>query len=354
VGFLASRRAQKEEETRDFDAFQSIAAQVVDVMATAGVVLDLNNTVLRASPGAIQLGLVQNRRLIHSTLVKLVEKAKKTSGAVQQELLLETGLRRDKVWVEARAAQFGGEYVMLLVDDRTESKQLEDTRRDFVANVSHELKTPIGAIGLLAEAIQGATDDSEMVKKFAESMQKESQRLANLVQELIQLSKVQGARVGENSTEVDLAAVITDAVDRNLLVAEQRNIRVVSSAESGTVVMGDYEMLVTAVRNLIENAIVYSNPASQVGIGLKVVDGVAEIAVTDSGLGISESDQKRIFERFYRVDPSRSRETGGTGLGLSIVKHVAANHGGEIRLFSQPGVGSTFTLRLPIDTQEMP
>jgi two-component system sensor histidine kinase SenX3 len=243
---------------------------------------------------------------------------------------------------------------MLLVDDRTESKQLEDTRRDFVANVSHELKTPIGAIGLLAEAIQGATDDSEMVKKFAESLQKESQRLANLVQELIQLSKVQGARVGENSTEVDLAAVITDAVDRNLLIAEQRNIRVVSSAESGTVVMGDYEMLVTAVRNLIENAIVYSNPASQVGIGLKVVEGVAEIAVTDSGLGISESDQKRIFERFYRVDPSRSRETGGTGLGLSIVKHVSANHGGEVRLFSQPGVGSTFTLRLPIDTQEMP
>jgi two-component system sensor histidine kinase SenX3 len=243
---------------------------------------------------------------------------------------------------------------MLLVDDRTESKQLEDTRRDFVANVSHELKTPIGAIGLLAEAIQGATDDSEMVKKFAESMQKESQRLANLVQELIQLSKVQGARVGENSTEVDLAAVITDAVDRNLLIAEQRNIRVVSSAEPGTVVLGDYEMLVTAVRNLIENAIVYSNPASQVGIGLKVVDGVAEIAVTDSGLGISESDQKRIFERFYRVDPSRSRETGGTGLGLSIVKHVAANHGGEVKLFSQPGVGSTFTLRLPIDTQEMP
>lgn len=242
---------------------------------------------------------------------------------------------------------------MLLVDDRTESKQLEDTRRDFVANVSHELKTPIGAIGLLAEAIQGATDDSEMVKKFAESMQKESQRLANLVQELIQLSKVQGARVGENSTEVDLAAVITDAVDRNLLIAEQRNIRVVSSAEPGTVVLGDYEMLVTAVRNLIENAIVYSNPASQVGIGLKVVNEVAEISVTDSGIGISEADQKRIFERFYRVDPSRSRETGGTGLGLSIVKHVAANHGGEVKLFSQPGVSSTFTLRLPIDTQEM-
>jgi two-component system sensor histidine kinase SenX3 len=185
VGFLARRAAQTQEP--QFDAFEQVAAQVVDVIATAGVVLDQSDMVLRASPGAIQLGLVRNRRLIHSTLVKLVEKAKKTSGAVQQELLLETGLRREKVWVEARAAQFGGEYVMLLVDDRTESKQLEDTRRDFVANVSHELKTPIGAIGLLAEAIQGATDDSEMVKKFAESMQKESQRLANLVQELMEM-----------------------------------------------------------------------------------------------------------------------------------------------------------------------
>jgi two-component system sensor histidine kinase SenX3 len=191
-----------------------------------------------------------------------------------------------------------------------------------------------------------------MVQKFAESMQKESQRLANLVQELIQLSKVQGAKVGENSTDVDLATVITDAVDRNALVSEQRNIRMVTSAERGVIIRGDYEMLVTAIRNLIENALVYSNEGSQVGIGLKVADAVAEISVTDSGIGIPEMEQERIFERFYRVDPSRSRDTGGTGLGLSIVKHVAANHGGEVKLFSKVGVGSTFTLRLPLRNQE--
>jgi two-component system sensor histidine kinase SenX3 len=241
---------------------------------------------------------------------------------------------------------------MLLVEDRTESKKLEDTRRDFVANVSHELKTPIGAIGLLSEAILGAADDPQLVQKFAESMQKESQRLANLVHELIQLSKVQGAKLGENSSDVDLAAVIADAVDRNASVAEKRNIKVLAAADSGIKVRGDYEMLVTAIRNLIENALVYSPEGSQVGVGLKVVDGVAEIAVTDSGIGIPESEQQRIFERFYRVDPSRSRDTGGTGLGLSIVKHSAANHGGEVRLFSKVGVGSTFTFRLPLNNQE--
>ncbi|MEY3560884.1 MAG: hypothetical protein RL068_36 [Actinomycetota bacterium] len=351
MGFVATRRLAKEAES-EIAAFQTVASQVVDVIATAGVVLDRYNSVVRASPGAIQFGLVQNRRLIHSALVKLVDQARNASGAVREDILLETGLRRDQVWVDARAAKFGEEYVMLLVEDRTESRKLEETRRDFVANVSHELKTPIGAIGLLAEAISGATDDPVVVQKFADSMLKESQRLANLVQELIQLSKVQGAKLGENSVVLDLATVITDAVDRNATLAEQRSIRVVPGAESGAKVRGDYEMLVTAIRNLIENAIVYSNPGSQVGVGLKVVDGVAEIAVTDSGIGIPESEQQRIFERFYRVDPSRSRETGGTGLGLSIVKHTAANHGGEVKLFSKSGVGSTFTFRIPIDSQE--
>lgn len=350
MGFLASRRADKFAES-EVDAFEVVAAQVVDVIATAGVVLDQFNAVLRASPGAIQFGLVQNRRLIHAALVKLADRARESSGAVQEDVFLETGLRRQEVFVNARAARFGDRYVMLLVEDRTESKKLEETRRDFVANVSHELKTPIGAIGLLAEAIAGATDDPAMVEKFAQSLQKESQRLANLVQELIQLSRVQGANLAETSTEVDLASVITEAVERNHLLAAQRGIRLATNAQPGVKIFGDFEMLVTAVRNLIENAIVYSDENSQVGIGLKVSDKVAEIAVTDSGLGIPEAEQERIFERFYRVDPSRSRETGGTGLGLSIVKHVAANHRGEVRLFSKENVGSTFTLRLPIENE---
>jgi two-component system sensor histidine kinase SenX3 len=308
--------------------------------------------VLRASPGAIQFGLVQNRHLIHSALVGLVEDARATSGAAEQELQIEAGLQREQLWVHARAAKFGDRYVMLLVDDRTEAKRLEVTRRDFVANVSHELKTPIGAISLLTEAIAGAQDDPDTIRKFSASLQKEAARLGSLVQELMQLSRVQGANLSETAVELDLALVINDAVDRNQVLAEQRGVKLVTNAMKGSRMVGDYEMLTTAVRNLVENAIAYSDKGSQVGIGLKEVGGVAEIAVTDSGIGISEDDQERIFERFYRVDPSRSRETGGSGLGLSIVKHAASNHKGDVRLFSKEGVGSTFTLRLPIQNRE--
>lgn len=349
MGLWSSRSKTSESEV---DAFEQVASQVVDVIATAGVVLDSQNNVLRASPGAVQFGLVQNRRLVHSSLVRLCERARNQTGAVVEEMLLESGLQREPVWVQARAARFGDKYMMLLVDDRTEAKKLEDTRRDFVANVSHELKTPIGAIGLLAEAIQGAGDDPEMIRKFSSSLIRENQRLASLVQELMQLSRVQSAAGLENAVEVDLSVVVSDAIDRNQVLAEKRNIKVQGSTSPSLKILGDYEMLATAVKNLIENAIVYSEPGTQVGVGLKEVDGVAEISVTDSGIGIPESEQERIFERFYRVDPSRSRETGGTGLGLAIVKHIAANHGGQVKLFSQPGVGSTFTLRLPITLQE--
>lgn len=350
MGIISNRKSVNESE-RQVDAFEVVAAQVVDVLASAGVVLDERNLVLRASPGAVQFGLVQNRHLIHSALVQLVEDAKTVSGAVERELQIETGLQRQQLWVHAKAAKFGDRYVMLLVDDRTEAKRLEVTRRDFVANVSHELKTPIGAISLLTEAIAGAQDDPENIKKFTDSLQKESQRLGNLVQELMQLSRVQGAKLSDTAVELDLASVIADAVDRNQVLADKRNVKLVTNAQPGARLKGDYEMLTTAVRNLVENAIAYSDPGSQVGVGLKIVSGIAEIAVTDSGIGISEDEQERIFERFYRVDPSRSRETGGTGLGLSIVKHAASNHQGDVKLFSKEGVGSTFTLRLPIDSR---
>jgi|TARA_B110000305_G_scaffold204298_1_gene233774 two-component system sensor histidine kinase SenX3 len=351
LGILGNRKGDQA-DARQVDAFEIVAAQVVDVLATAGVVLDERNLVLRASPGAIQFGLVQNRHLIHSALVGLVEDARATSGAAEQELQIEAGLQREQLWVHARAAKFGDRYVMLLVDDRTEAKRLEVTRRDFVANVSHELKTPIGAISLLTEAIAGAQDDPDTIRKFSASLQKEAARLGSLVQELMQLSRVQGANLSETAVELDLALVINDAVDRNQVLAEQRGVKLVTNAMKGSRMVGDYEMLTTAVRNLVENAIAYSDKGSQVGIGLKEVGGVAEIAVTDSGIGISEDDQERIFERFYRVDPSRSRETGGSGLGLSIVKHAASNHKGDVRLFSKEGVGSTFTLRLPIQNRE--
>jgi two-component system sensor histidine kinase SenX3 len=345
---FARRRAARA-AAAEFDAFETVAASVIDVIASAGVVLDQFNTVIRSTPGAVQLGLVQGRHLIHSSLVKLAEAARVHDGVQSLDVELETGLGREPAWVHARASKFADRYVMLVVEDRTEARKLEETRRDFVANVSHELKTPIGAIGLLAEAIQNATDEPEMVAKFTGSLIRESHRLGQLVQEVIQLSKVQGAKLQESAVDVNLAQVVADSVERNSLLAEQRNVKITTGEAPRLIIHGDYEMLTTALRNLIENAVVYSEPGSQVGVGLREVSGVAEISVTDSGIGIPESEHDRIFERFYRVDPSRSRETGGTGLGLSIVKHAAANHGGEVRLFSRPGLGSTFTLRLPIN-----
>jgi two-component system sensor histidine kinase SenX3 len=346
------KRKNKLEAIEAERAIPEGAVEVLDLLASAGVILNGSNTVVRATKSALALGLVQNRLLIHSALVRLVELARGTGKNQTIEAELNTGLRGETIWVHARAARMENNNVMLLVEDRTEAKRLEDTRRDFVANISHELKTPIGAIGLLAEALQGATDDPQMVTKFAGNLYKESRRLGSLVQEIIQLSRLQSAELSKTGELVDLEGIVHESVERNQVIAEAKNISIEVDAPAGIIVYGDHEMLTMAVKNLIENAILYSEPGTSVGIGLRSIDGVAEIAVTDHGTGIAPEDQERIFERFYRVDPSRSRETGGTGLGLAIVKHVASNHRGEIKLFSQLGLGSTFTLRLPLANTE--
>ncbi len=249
--------------------------------------------------------------------------------------------------LQLRVAPLGHEYVLLLADDRTEITRTEEIRNDFVANVSHELKTPVGAISLLAEALDDAATDEIAVRRFASRMHKESARLSALVQDIIELSRLQGADVVQQGEPVDLNAIIAEAVDRNKLPAEAKDIEMVIGGKVGTDVYGDVELLTTAFRNLIDNAIRYSLVGSKVGIGLKSKDGLANVSVTDQGSGISAEDQDRIFERFYRIDSARSRTTGGTGLGLSIVKHVISNHGGEVAVWSQPGQGSTFTVRLP-------
>jgi two-component system sensor histidine kinase SenX3 len=261
---------------------------------------------------------------------------------------LETGLRGNTIFITATATNLGDGNVLLLVDDRTEARRLEETRRDFIANISHELNTPIGAISLLSEAINDATGDPVALDKFTKSIRKEAKRLAALVTDVIQLSRYQSVEIRSNSELVELSGVVEEAVERNSFKADQKNIKVNFLAPEGIEVAGDREMLIVALKNLIENAIIYSDENDAVGVGLKVEKDVAEISVTDNGVGLDAEEQNRIFERFYRVDPSRSRETGGTGLGLSIVKHVALSHNGEVRVFSKPGVGSTFTLRLPL------
>lgn len=332
---------------------ESFAGEVIDVLAAAGVLVDEFDRVARASEGAVRMGLVAGKRLVHAPLVELVRRARQADMVLETEAELTPQQGLELRFVAARAAKFGERFVILLVDDRTETRRLESIRRDFVANVSHELKTPIGAISLLAEAIQNATDEPETVAKFAESLQRESHRLGNLVQEIIELSRVQGGIVAEARSLIEMRTVVMDAIDRNQLLAEQRGVRLVANAPAGIKLTGDVEMLTVAVRNLIENAIVYSETGTQVGVGLREADGTVEVSVTDSGIGIPDAEQERIFERFYRIDPSRSRETGGTGLGLSIVKHAVANHGGEVRLFSRQGVGSTFTIRIPKMLEEV-
>jgi two-component system sensor histidine kinase SenX3 len=237
--------------------------------------------------------------------------------------------------------------VAILVFDDSEFHRLDSMRRDFVANISHELKTPIGALSILAEAVLEASDDPTAIKKFASRMQIEATRLSELVQEVINLSRLQDEDPLKNAEVLDLASIAREAIDESRLAADKQQIEIVFADQEVCLVLGDKSQLRMAMSNLIKNAINYSPTSTRVGIGINRQDDLVEFTVTDQGVGIPEKDLERIFERFYRVDPARSRDTGGTGLGLSIVKHVASNHGGDISVWSLEGQGSTFTLRLP-------
>lgn len=325
-----------------------VAVEVLEALGTAAVIVNEVNLMVEATSVADNFGLQKDRALIEIELLNLVDWARKSKSSKTVEGAINVGGRAAKVWVQATAAPIGSGSVILTLEDRTEARRLDETRRDFVANISHELKTPIGAIGLLAETLQGATDDAEAVQKFAASLQREASRLGHIVQEIIELSRLQAATEVNNSVEFNLSELISDSLDRVRIVAEAKAMKIVSDTSANIVVAGSYEQIATAVTNLLENAVNYSDAGGQIGIALREIAGGAEIVVTDSGVGIALEDQARIFERFYRVDPSRSRETGGTGLGLAIVKHIALNHGGDISVFSKPGLGSTFTLTLPL------
>nr|MDT0663896.1 ATP-binding protein [Micromonospora sp. DSM 115978] len=248
--------------------------------------------------------------------------------------------------VRTRALDAEG-HVAVILDDVTEARRVEAVRRDFVANVSHELKTPVGALHVLAEAVAAASDDPVAVLRFASRMTHESARLGRLVQEIIDLSRLQGADPMPELVPVVISEVVAEAVDRTRLAAQSRDIVVAVIGDGGTTVLGDGRQLTTAVANLLHNAINYSPKGTRVVLGVRRAADQIEISVADEGIGIPERDIERVFERFYRADPARSRDTGGTGLGLAIVKHIATNHGGAVTVWSSEGSGSTFTLRLP-------
>jgi two-component system, OmpR family, sensor histidine kinase SenX3 len=324
-------------------------ADVLAVLRSSAVVVDRDETVLKASPAAHAYGIVADDQLTHPELRHLARQVRRDGVIREAELDLARGpLGRGTLVARARVAPLGSELVLLLVEDHTEARRVEEVRRDFLENVSHELKTPVGGLSLLAEALLGASDDPEAVRRFASRMQVESQRLTRLVQEIVDLSRLQVADTLKAPQLVDVGPVVAEAVDRCRVRANAQHAELTIDGTPDAQVYGDADLLVTAVTNLVDNALAYSAPGSPVAVSTRVEDGLVSIAVSDRGVGISAGEQSRIFERFYRVDPARSRSTGGTGLGLAVVKHVCANHGGEVVVQSEPGVGSTFTVRLPV------
>lgn len=354
VGLLVGR-AYRQDLAEELEAAtsQDTVADTLEVLSTPAILLDGVNTITSATESAVALGFKQDAVLTQPELLQLAKKTRKKGEASSEQLEISVGLTGEKLFVNVRAGLLNDGKVLIAIEDLTESKRLDDTRRDFIANISHELKTPIGAISLLSEALIDSVDDPEVTKKFSTDLHREAGRLANLVQDIIELSRLQGTEVDRNGQIVDMASVVEEAVDRNQVLAAQRKVKVKVDTKNAIEVLGDRELLVTAIKNLVENAILYSDEGSQVGIGLRQKHGIAAVAVADSGVGIAPDHQDRIFERFYRADPSRSRQTGGTGLGLAIVKHVALKHRGEVQLFSQPGLGSTFTFRIPVAKQKL-
>jgi two-component system, OmpR family, sensor histidine kinase SenX3 len=341
-----SERQQRGMPVLDDPAVPPEVATVLSVLRSSAVVVDDNDAVLKASAPAYAMGLVRGTSLLSGELADLVHQVRR-DGQIRETELVMTKAGAPTRHVTARVAMLGSRLVLALVEDRTRERRVEAVRRDFVANVSHELKTPVGAIRVLADAVSEAADDPEAVRRFADRMLTESDRLTQLVQQIIELSRLQGDEPLEAPVAVDVDFTIGTAVDTVKIDAERKGIRIQTGGTHGLQVFGSEEQVLAAVSNLVSNAVAYSDNGSSVSVTAKAAEGSVEISVVDQGIGIAPDEIDRIFERFYRVDPARHRSTGGTGLGLSIVKHVAATHGGEVRVWSVEGQGSTFTLTLP-------
>ena len=285
--------------------------------------------------------------LLHSAIDEVVAEA--TSGTSAERTLEVFGSSRTHLairGVPVSEDHSGQVAVVVTVEDITDSRSTDLLRRDFVANVSHELKTPIGAIGVLAETLLGV-DDPDIARRLADRLQNEAFRLSATVDDLLTLARIESGEQRQ-LTPVVLDEVFAAVVGRVAIQAEARDVAVVVDVEpSGLHVIGDRVQLITGIGNLVDNAVKYSGEGSTVSLRGAAAEGAVTIAVEDHGIGIPEDDLDRIFERFYRVDRARGRDTGGTGLGLSIVRHVLLNHGGSIDVESEEGAGTRFIVTLP-------
>jgi two-component system sensor histidine kinase SenX3 len=344
------RRRRVSEAATPLVQIPSGVLDLLQIIDAEFLVLAPGEVVLRSSTHSGALGLVREGRLVSDPVLALVRTLRRSREYQEGTVELPRGpVGAGTHDLLVRVSPLGDQgLVVVLIFDDSEYRRLDAIRRDFIANISHELKTPIGALSILSEAVLGASEDPTAIVKFATRMQMEAKRLSDLVQEIIDLSRLQDDDPLKNAKVLNLADLISEAIDASRMAAETRNITLSFTQMGDFEVLGDRRQIEMAVSNLVENAINYSPDGTRVAVALRKQDGLAEISISDQGVGIPEKDIERIFERFYRVDPARSRATGGTGLGLSIVKHVINNHGGDISVWSVEGAGSTFTIRLPL------
>ena len=352
LGYLLVNRVRTSANQQEA-SINAAELAVLNAMLDAWVILDEHQNVLTSSDEAQELDLATGNKLTHANVTNFVADAIKNTQSPEGILEIpRSALGTASLALLANLSPISNNRYLLILRDVSDVTRVELVRRDFVANVSHELKTPVGALSLLSEAAAEAADDPAAVRRFALKMQAEAQRLTNLVNDLIDLSRLQSDDPLKKATIAPVARLVDAAVSDVKAVADAKEIELSVKIQPGLQVACVERQLITAIRNLIVNAVNYSSNQTKVAITAEEVDDLIEIRVTDQGIGIPETDQLRVFERFYRIDPARSRATGGTGLGLSIVKHIATGHGGDVILRSIEGKGSTFTLRLPTPSEE--
>ncbi|KAM9863070.1 cell wall metabolism sensor histidine kinase WalK [Leucobacter sp. BZR 635] len=326
------------------------ATAILDGLDVFAVILDRDlraiyaNDVARRSETPTELGLLRTIEFQH-----------------RARQVLETGVHSHRdphpddpgAPVRTHVIRVEQEFLVVIAEDLGAAQRLTAMRRDFIANVSHELKTPIAAVGLLAEAVKEAADDPELVREFAASLVKESKRLADLSRDIIQLSEAQSTLRPEHLEEVDLRTVVDEEVDAHESFAERRGVDLIfidsSNPKRTAAIQGRASAISSSVANILSNAIRHSPAGASVRIRIAHKKRHFTVTITDTGPGIPAEHLERIFERFYRVDGARSREDGGTGLGLSIARHSLRAHGGDVTVRSTPGEGSRFTLSFPLN-----
>ena len=347
IYFLVKPKSEPEQPNPTSNSSRNLILKLIQSLPDIVIWVDGDNKIKYASEVALSLNIAREDKIQIDELETLISIARKIDEPLIRKVKAKRPLGIAKLNLETWVMRLERGEVLLWAQNNSVVSRVETMRRDFVANISHELKTPVGALSLLAEAIEESGKDSESIQKFAKRIGPETKRLTNVIRDIIDLSQVQSDDPLATANPVEVDRVINDAVDAVQLLADLNSIEIAQVNEPDVKIVGDEYQLVMAIRNLLTNAITFSPASSRITVGAKLKDGVVEITVSDQGIGISLENQSRIFERFYRVDPARSRSTGGTGLGLAIVKHVCENHGGEVSVWSVQGQGSTFTMKFP-------